>query len=174
MKLIKITDKNIHKYQEDIFNNDVTKKYLIENLLETNSFYTQENFDIINSIMKKHNMYIHEINIQYGNTRVCHNHYNYSNQCNKFYLSKEELKDLKEDLKNIREELKNHEELWNFKPYLSFKTVKDLEESLYHFFYEFESYYPDDEFIKEEIKEFPERFESFVINPKTKEIYQQL
>ena len=51
MKLIKITDKNIHKYQNDIFNNEITKNYIIEDLLETNSFYTQENFDIINSIL---------------------------------------------------------------------------------------------------------------------------
>ncbi len=172
MKLIKITDKNIHKYQNDIFNNEITKNYIIEDLLETNSFYTQETFNIINNIMKKYNMYIHDINIDYGCVRVCHNHY--SNQCNKFYLNKEELQDLKDDLKNIREELKNCEELWNFKPYLSFKNVKDLEESLYRFFYKLESYYPNDESIKEEIKEFPEKFENFVINPKTKEIYQQL
>ena len=152
----------------------MTKNYIIDTLLEDNAYHVQKNFEMINNIMKENNMFIHDIDTYRGYARICHNHYEYSNYCNKHYLTKEELKDLKDDLKNIREEIKYDVEIWNFTPYLSFKTVKDLENSLYHYFYKFENYFPNDEFIKETIRECPELFESFGINPKTKEIYKQV
>lgn len=174
MKLIKITDKNINKYKEILFNNDKVKNDIIDSLIDTNSYYTQETYEAVKTILNKNNIEIGEIELDYNVFRLIHKHYGLGYQCNKHYLPKRYLKEIKKDLKDIREELKKCNELYGFiNPHLNFNSMIELEYSLCKFFQELEEY-PSDESVKLEITENYETLDYYLINPKTNEIYRKV